>query len=240
MKKILLTSLVTASVAMAVQDPNAFVTHTEMGYIKTGGNTETEAFNLDAKAKKAWDKHVLGLAIDAQYAKDGADTTKNKFAIEGNYDYMITERFAFSYLAGYKNDKFSSFDYQAYTGPGAKYLLIKEEKQNLAVEGNILYEQDKYKDMPPVDGHTENYAAYRVKAIYDLQLLENLKFDQELSYRNSFKDPTNYFAYSKSALTSKLSDMFSAGLSYKVDYVNEPGDKKSTDTTLTANLIMDF
>jgi hypothetical protein len=34
--------------------------------------------------------------------------------------------------------------------------------------------------------------------------------------------------------------MFSAGISYKVDYVNNAGDKANTDTTLTANLIMDY
>ena len=71
-------------------------------------------------------------------------------------------------------------------------------------------------------------------------MLENLKFDQELSYRGSFEESKKYFVFSKTAFTSKLSDMFSAGLSYKVDYVNEPGDKEKSDTTLTANLIIDY
>jgi hypothetical protein len=44
----------------------------------------------------------------------------------------------------------------------------------------------------------------------------------------------------KTTLTSKLSDIFSAGLSYKVDYVNLPSVQEYADTTFTANAIIDY
>ena len=264
LNKIILSAVVASSLVMAAEPDlkkdDALITHTELGYIKTDGNTETQTFNLDAKAKKGWGKHIGNLLFDGQYADDKGNETKNKYLIELNYDYEITDRFAFTYLVGYKSDKFSSFDYQAYTGPGAKYKAIISDVHNLSLEGNILYAMDEISDVEydaggnvinypnaantpvnsVVQGDSDNYGAYRAKAVYTWQILENLKFDQELSYRGSFKQTSNYFVFSKTALVSKLSGMFSAGLSYKVDYLNEAGLKDNTDTTLTANLIIDY
>jgi putative salt-induced outer membrane protein len=238
MKKILLSSVIASAVALSAQaaDANTLVTHTEMGYIQTDGNTKTKTFNVDAKASKTWNKNVGTLKIDGQYADADGKETKNKYLIEGNYDYKITEKFAFNYLVGYKSDRYAGFAYQTYTGPGAKYQAIKTDNHNLSVDGNILYSSDK----SYATKDTNNYSAYRVQAIYAWQMLKNLKFDQEASFRGSFEDSSNYFAYSKTALTSKLSDIFSAGISYKVDYVNQPLAAKTTDSTLTFNLIMDY
>lgn len=260
MKKIILISLAVTSLLMANEGGDAFISHTELGFNKTDGNTDTMTLNLDAKAEKNWDRHALVASIDGQYAKNKSVESKNKFVAEANYDYMLTHELSFNYLAGYKNDKFSRFDYQFYTGPGAKYLMFRDDIHNFTVDGNILYAKDsiatadydangdliEYPNpdniaiVSSIPSYTETYAAYRLRGVYERQLLDNLKFDQELSYRSSFKDQSNFFVYSKSALSSKLSAHFSAGVSYKVDYVNNPGKKESTDTTLTANLIMDY
>ncbi|MEA3370592.1 MAG: DUF481 domain-containing protein [Campylobacterota bacterium] len=263
MKKIILSAVVASSLLMAADvdttKESAFLTHTEFGYIQTDGNTETKTYNLEAKVTKNWQKHVFGLVFDGQYADDKGVETKNKYFTELEYDYEITDRFAFDYLVGYKDDKFSSFDYQFYTGPGAKYKAIVSEKHNLNVEGNILYAMDSYLDVYSIAGETvaypnstagadldtpaydDDYTAYRLKGVYNWQVLENLKFEQELSYRGSFEDAEKYFIFSKTALSSKISDIFSAGLSYKVDYVNEPAaDKDQKDTTITANIIIDY
>ena len=235
-KKILLSSLLASSMAMAAD--GALVTHVELGYVETSGNTETQTFLLDAKAKKSIDKHQFALSVDGQYATENKDETKNKYVSELTYDYAITERFSFGYLLGYKDDKFSGYEYQLYTGPGAKYTPVKTQTQDLSLEGNILYSQDQVDDET---ADVNSYSAFRVGAVYMLQILENSKLNQELIYRGSFEESENYFAYSKTSLTSKLSDMFSAGLSYKVDYANiAPVGKENTDKTLTANLIVDF
>ena len=241
MKKIALSFLLISSLALAAQPDttkdNAFVTHTELGYIGTTGNTKTTTFNLDTNVKKSFDKHIFKLLLDGQYASDNDVASKNKYYLELTYDYQFTKRLAFSYLVGYKEDRFSSFDYQFFTGPGIKHKTIISTTHNLTLEGSILYSVDDYYD--PAIG-TEEYSAYRAKGTYNWKMLKNLKFEQELSYRGSFENADKYFVYSKSAFASKISDIFSAGISYKVDYVNQAGAKKHTDTTLTANLIMDY
>ena len=216
---------------------NELNTHAEFGYVSTTGNTDTTAYGLDLKMDKKWDKHVVLFTFDGQYADDSGVETKNKYLTELAYDYEITDRFAFNYLAGYKQDKFSGYKYQAYTGPGAKYKLIKEEKQNLSLEGNILYSQDELEN--PIK--TRNYSSFRAKGVYDWQILDNLKFTQDLSYRTDLEDTQNYFVYSKTAFISKISDIFSFGINYKVDYVNAPpAATLHSDKTLSASLIIDY
>ncbi len=268
MNKIILSVAVVSTLIMAnepLKDSN-YVSHAELGYIETQGNTETKTFNLDANIKKGWGGSKFKLSFDGQYADDSGVTgksveIKNKYLVELDYNYEFTDRVAFNWLTGYKQDKFSGFDYQLYTGPGLKYKAVVSEVQNLSFAVNVLYSKDSVEDInydangdiisyPNVGdvaaattakGDTAEYSSYRVSGLYDWQILENLKFDQELSYRAEIKETDNYFAYSKTALSSKISDMFSAGISYKVDYVNTPPiGKEYSDRTITANLIVDF
>jgi putative salt-induced outer membrane protein len=242
-----------------IKKDSEFITHTELGYITTSGNTQTDTFNIDTKIKKNWDLHAFTLSFLMQYATENDIESKNKFLTELEYDYAFTDRVSFGYLVGYKDDKFSGFDYQLYTGPSAKYKVIKTDAHKLSVEGNILYSvdsiQDSYKDgsgnivnypfpagsINQNDGHTDSYASYRFKGTYNWQMLENLKFEQTLSYRSEFADTQNYFVYSKTALSSKLSDIFSAGISYQADYTNKSAlGKTGTDKIVTINLIADY
>ncbi len=218
------------------------ITHTELGYIKNSGNTNTETFNLELHLKKGWGNHSVTYFFDGQYANDDQVETKNKFTTELEYGYLFTERFSLMYLTGYKQDKFSGFAYQAYTGPGLNYMLVKTTIQNLKLGGYILYSQDSIKrDIPYNSEEIHKYMAYRTALFYDWQIFSNLKFSQDLTYRSEFSDSQNYFAFSKTALSTKITDIISAGISYKVDYVNKPSEsKKNTDKTLTANLIIDY
>lgn len=218
-------------------EANKIKTHAEFGYVNNSGNTVDETISLDANIKKAWDKHALVFSIDAQYATDDETETKNKLFTELTYNYELSDRLYFDYLTGYKTDKFSGFEYQFYTGPGLKYIAIKTPEHKLDLSGNILYAKDDVRDSPEVD----EYASFRAKANYSWQILKNLKFEETLTYRTSFEKIDNYFLYSKTAFISKLTDVFSVGLSYKIDYVNLPDDgKEKTDKTLAANLIVDF
>ena len=246
--------------AQLPKDTNKLITHTELGYIQTQGNTQTKTFNLDANIKKTFnDTHVFEWSFDGQSATDNDVESKNKFFTELTYDYKFTPSIAFTYLAGYKRDKFSSYDSQFYTGPGAKYTAVTTDKHNLDLEGNVLYSHDEIMEVRSdsagnivdypytgvdtiiaTSGYIDDYASVRAKAVYTWQIFENLKFDQELTYRVDAEDVDNYFGYSKTALSSKFSDILSGVVSYKIDYVNQSGDKERTDTTFTLGLIIDY
>ncbi len=238
-----------------------FVTHTELSYVNTQGNTVTDAFSLDFTGKKAWGAHSVKLDFDALYGTENHKENKNKYFGELNYDWQFAKHFTLNYLAGYKNDKFSGYDYQFYTGPGFKFIALEGKVHHLDFQANLLYsidqEMDKYFDangtqinypdyegMPGLTrekGAYDDYYGYIVKGNYSWQITESFKFLEEASYRNNFDNPGNYYVYSKTAVESKISDILSMGISYKVDYMNEPpSDKKYTDTTFMTSLIIDY
>ena len=233
----MLISLFTASLLFAVEADRKLKTHTELSLVDSTGNTESTSFAFELKADKNYGKHEFRAEANAYYTKDNKVSTKNKWALELNYDYMTTDKLSFNYLAGYKKDKFSGFDYQFYTGPGIGYKFVVTPEHQLNFQGNILYAVD---NVEGVDG-TNDYLSYSAGANYEWQILDNLKFKQDLKYRASFDDSQNYFINSKTAVESKLSDMFSMGVSYTIGYANLPAEgKESTDKTLLASLIIDY
>jgi putative salt-induced outer membrane protein len=236
-----------------------FTTHTEIGYIKTTGNTDTVTYNIDIKLKKEWEKHILALNLIKLYGEEDGLENKNKIFTELDYNYKVTDRFAIDYMFAYKEDKFSGFDYQIYTGPGLVYKVIDEEKHNLSIKGNILYSLDEIEDtyldgsgnevsypypsgsISQHDSRSNEYASYKIQALYEWLFSEKTKFTQDLRYRSEFDGVTNYFVYSKSAFQTKLSDMFSASISYQIDYINEAAEgKQNADKTTMFNLIIDY
>ena len=218
MKKIILSALVASSLVVAANaEDTALISHAELGYVSTSGNTETETFAFDGNVKKGWGKQSILFKADAAYGKDGSIVSKKKAFGELSYDYLFTDVLAFNYVAGYKYDEFSGFDYQAYTGPGLKYKALTQETQTLDLIANILYSVDSIE----ATNKEDTYTSYKAEAIYMLEINKNLKFTQDLNYRAAFEDSAKYFVYSKSALTTKISDIVSAGISYKVDYTNE-------------------
>ena len=152
---------------------------------------------------------------------------------------------AFNYLLGYKSDKFSTYDYQLYTGPGLKYRVIDADKHLLSTQANILYASDDIREdlsaIPPIPDTTNDYISWQLGLDYTWHILDNLKFLQEATYRAEFHDGDNYFIYSKTAIESKINGNFSMGVSYKVDYANQiTPDKEHTDKTFLVSLIIDY
>ncbi len=237
MKKILLISLTTASLLFAAEADRDLKTHTELSLVNASGNTDNTSFAFEMKADKNYGKHEFRADANAYYSKDSDISTKNKWMLELNYDYMITDRLSFNYLFGYKQDKFSGFDYQFYTGPGVGYKVVNTTKHKLNVQANLLYSIDKIENI----SDTNDYLGYGAGLNYEWLVMENLKFKQDLKYRGSFDDSENYFVNSKTAIESKISGMFSMGISYAIDYANLPAaGKESTDRTLLASLIIDY
>lgn len=234
MKKIILTTVAIATLLGARE--NSFIARTELGYIKTDGNTNTEAFNFDSRLKRKWEWHSLNFQIDSQVARSNHSQTASRITGELDYDYEYSDDFSYGYIAGYKRDKFSGYDYQFYTGPDVKYKAIHSDKENLSLEVALLYAQEKLE----VRGG-EEYIGYRLRGIYDHKLLETVKFEEDFSFRNSFEDSQNYFIVSKTSLVNRLSDVISAGITYRIDHSNiVPDDRKKTDKTFMVNLILNY
>ncbi|WP_200764019.1 DUF481 domain-containing protein [Nitrosophilus alvini] len=237
MKRILVFSIILPLFLLSAEvETTELKTHTELSYIQTSGNTDTKSFGLDFSAEKSWKPHKVTLDVDAYYAENDGDVSKNVWKSEINYYYFFNDDLEFDYLLGYKKDRFSGFDYQMYTGPGLKYRALNLPKHTLFLSGNVLYSVDKIKE-----AGTDSYASWRAGLDYEYRIVENLKFKEEANIRSQFSDLKNYFVYSKSSIESKINDHFSLGVSYKIDYKNTPPEgKKKSDRTFMVSLVIDW
>lgn len=237
----ILTGLAAASLAAADVCPlpeknGDIVTHSEFSYIDTTGNSNASSLAFEGNAKTKWDDHIFRGHADAYHSSNNGTTSKKKWSTEFNYDYQFDEVYSLNYMIGYKENRFSGYDYRAYTGPGAGIKVMDEKEHKLDLQANMLYGKDK-----PVNREADNFFSSKLGAIYWWKIQENLKFIQEGTYRVKLGDAKNYVIYSKSAIESKINSTLSMGVSYKVDYVNTPPPPSvNTDRTFMVSLIVDY
>jgi len=213
-----------------------YTTKTELSYSNTKGNTNTERFGLDFHAERKRKKHTITLDVDALTSSSNGDEDNNKWLAVLQYDREMTDKALFNYIVGYGEDKFSGFDYQFNTGPGIRYKLLDSDAHKLDLRSNILYSKDKLDD-----GTTNDYSSFLAGFQYKWNVVENLAFIQNAFYKVEVDNASNYFIMSKTAIESKINGIFSLGMSYKVDYKNEPpSSNKRTDRTFLASIIINY
>ena len=215
----------------------ALKVHAALGFVNTAGNTDTTTYSLDTKIQKRFGKHEYTFLGDVEYGSDNNVVTKNKYFVELDYGYGLNEKLYLEYITAYQFDEFSGFDYRAYTGPGLKYKVLNSEVQKLDLSSALLFSSDKKES----EESSYNYGSFRAKVDYSWQMFKNLKFEETFTYRTDVTRAEDFFIYSKTGLVSKITDIFSFGINYKIDYVNVPDTGKAkSDRTLSANLIADF
>jgi putative salt-induced outer membrane protein len=220
--------------AMAEETP--IITHSEFSYINTKGNTNTTSLAFEGSAKKQWETHIFRLNANIYKSTDNGKTSKNKWLSEFNYDYQICPRISINYLMGYKEDRFSGFEYQFYTGPGMGVKAIDATDHKLNLQTNLLYGEDKPENLPGDD-----YVSTKLGVDYRWQIFDNLKFIQEATYRINLEETEQNFFYSKTAIENKINSTLSMGVSYKIDYVNSPPPPSvKTDRMFLVSLIIDY
>jgi putative salt-induced outer membrane protein len=213
-----------------------YKTKTEVSYRNTKGNTETSQFGLALHAERKRKKNTMTFDLTALQSSNAGIENNNKWLALLQYDRSLSEALYFNYLVSYGEDKFSGFDYQFNTGPGLGYKVLQSDTQKLNLRGNTLYSKDSI-----AGSDTNEYVSGLAGLEYAWQIMENLSFSEEASYRSQFGEGSNYFIYSKTAIKSKVNGNFSLGLSYQVDYKNIPAEtRERTDRVFLASLVIDY
>ncbi len=213
-----------------------YKTKTELSYSNTKGNTETSQFGLALHAERKRKKNTITLDLTALQSSNNGIENNNKWLALLQYDRALSEDLYFNYLVSYGEDRFSGFDYQFYTGPGLGYKVLQSDTQKLNLSGNTLYSKDSI-----AGGGTNEYVSGLAGVEYVWQILDNLSFRENATYRSQLDDGDNYFVYTKTAINSKINGNFSLGLSYQIDYKNIPVvTKERTDRVFLASLVIDY
>jgi len=226
---------VAAGVAIAAESPG-LKGRAEASYVRTSGNTDTQtlAGKLEGSYEEGENRYFLKGAT--LFAKTDGDETSNRWLLEGRYERGLTDRLFAFVEAGYLKDKFAGFDSKIHFGPGVGYEFIKTDQHLLKGLGSLLYTWDNYTD----DG-TDSYATGKLAGDYTWKIQENLKFRQYAEFLVSLEDANVFFVNTDTGLEVKVSSNISLGVSYLVNYQNEPsGDAEYVDRTFLTSLIVDF
>lgn len=211
-------------------------THTELSYIQTSGNTDTSSFGVDFHAQKKWLPHEVAFDFESNYAESGGRETKNIWLLETHYYYHFSKSLEIEYLTGYKQDKFSGFEYQFYTGPGLGWQVVQTSKQKFSLNLLLLYSIDSY-----TTDKKDIYLSGRTGVEYTYHITPMLSFVEEANWRSDLSQPSNWFLYSKSSFYNTIDGKLKLGVSYKIDYKNNPPKgKKKMDRTLMVSLVVDW
>jgi putative salt-induced outer membrane protein len=209
--------------------------HLELSYVQTSGNSNTSTFSTKVEASTALsDKSNFRAKGNILYSENDNDSSANKYDIELDYNYMLSEKVYSYFGVNYLKDQFSDYDYRLNTGPGFGYKLLDDKEQTIDLQGGLDYALDQYNN-----GVKDEYVATRAEVNYRYKINENLKFKQMFNYLVSLEDNNKYFMASDTSLGVKMTDNLSLGVSYRVDYVNQTS-KEHADRKLLTSLIVDF
>ena len=209
--------------------------HLELSYVQTSGNSNASTFSTKLEATTALnEKSTVKAKANILYSENDNKSSANKYEIELDYNYMLSEKVYSYFGVNYIKDQFSDYDYRLNTGPGFGYKLLENDEQTLDFQGGLDYALDQY-----ISGNKDEYVASRVELNYRYKINDNLKLKQMLNYLVSIEDNEKYFVASDTSLGVKMTDNLSLGVSYKVDYVNKT-TKEHADRKLLTSLIIDF
>ena len=209
--------------------------HLELSYVQTSGNSNTSTFSTKVEASTALsDKSNFRAKNNILYSENDNDSSANKYDIELDYNYMLSEKIYSYFGVNYLKDQFSDYDYRLNAGPGLGYKLLDDKEQTIDLQGGLDYALDQYSD-----GIKDEYVASRAEVNYRYKINENLKFKQMFNYLVSLEDNNKYFMASDTSLGVKMTDNLSLGVSYRIDYVNQTS-KEHADRKLLTSLIIDF
>ncbi|MGC9325606.1 MAG: DUF481 domain-containing protein [Desulfomonilia bacterium] len=210
----------------------------ELSFVQTKGNTDL--VNLSARNifKYKFSEKIAGSwKIAALYGKTDGDKTAENYSTELRGDYLFTERFYASALAGWLRDKFSGIESRLYGGPAIGYKFLIGPVHLLSAEIGVLYAREDY-----TDETDDSFLEGRAMGVYEFMFTEKSRFSQSAEFLYDFGDSENYSVLSETALISEMNGYLSLKASYIVDYDHQPTPEtlKETDTKLGVTLIINF
>ncbi len=211
--------------------------HSEVSYVKTSGNSDTETLSVKTEVKKEEVINRYSFKGEFLYGKTDNKENTNKFYLLGRWERLLTKKL-FGFIQGdYLRDRFSGFDYRTVWGFGLGYDFIKTKKHQLKGLVSLGYTFEDLKS-----GATDDYTSGKAEILYQWNIRENLKFKEDLNYLQSFKEYKIYYINSSTGLEVKINAHFSLGVGYKIAYQHSPPSTgiKKTDTTFLTSLIYDY
>ncbi|VAW92553.1 hypothetical protein MNBD_GAMMA20-1639 [hydrothermal vent metagenome] len=209
----------------------------ELGYVKTGGNTDTSTINAKAKAEQELDKWRNTLAIEALNTSNDGSTNAERYLANGQSNYKITERGYFFGFLGYEADRFSGYEYRATANIGYGHRVVQNDKVTLDLEAAPGARQSKLK----VTDETEDEFTVRgaLKLLWNVS--KTTTFTEDLTTEIGDKDKGGAVTRSVTALTAQIAGNLHTKISYTLRHSSVvPAGKEKVDDEVAIALLYNF
>ncbi len=165
----------------------------ELGYIKSSGNSDTET-----------------LLAEALRSSTGDVRSAEKYRLEVQSDYSLSERsYAFG-VANWENDNFNGLNYTASVAAGYGYKVIKTEDMKLKVEA-----APGYRIVEDENDNTEEDAILRLSEAFSWKISKTSTFDQSLKVETGDSNTETRFGV---ALTNQVAGNLSMKVAYNIKH----------------------
>ena len=222
------TTVPDATIAAATWKSNV-----EIGFVKTGGNTETETLNAKAKAETEREKWRHTVNLEALNSSDKSVATAERYILSGQSSFKMGPKNFFFVLASYEEDRFSGYDYRVTESVGYGRRVIGEPQLTVDLEIGPGARQSKLDS-----GGSEDEAMVRGAAKLMWKVSDTSKFTEDF-----FTEVGENETVTKSvtALSAKVNGSLSTKLSYTIKNTSDvpPGFEK-TDSEMAVTLVFDL
>ncbi len=226
-----------------------------LGYVVTGGNSESETVNIAQKSQYQWTRDIL--RFEGSYLQtEGLDQssgvkaqTAENWKANLRFERVLTpKKFNAFVTYGWLGDRFQGVREGQSADIGAKYYLYNNAEVKLFVEGGYQYRRELLvANAEPGVGvgprHFPEFHYGRLAAEIEYNHSKTLTLGLKTEYLASIATFStdhrfNYNPY----LTSVLTDLFSLKVSYdsKYRYLPAQAGNKLTDYTFTTSLLAKF
>ena len=208
------------------------------GFAKDSGNIERQELKYGLELTNKLGRNISIITLDSNISEKKDDRYKDEFELSLLDIYNFDNKFSGIYgKITYYENPIIGYEQQLRFGVG--YLNYWFQSGKNKYFKTRIGAQTRFSDYTAGDNDRRDYALVGYRAGFPL--MTNISLKTELNYEVNILDSHDYKVdgYIKSIFY--VNKIFDVNILYKVNYSNEPvPGKKSTDTSLTTNLVYKF
>ncbi len=235
-KTLLTTSLFMLAVAPARLPGAAETTwdgNVELGYVQTGGNTDTTSLVGKFKVARKGVRWDHGARFDGYKATDSGTVTAENYTGVWRSEFHWRDVDYLYGLLRYEDNRFAGYDRRTSEILGYGYRILRRDDLKLRLEVGAGARQTKF-----TDGSTDSNTTGRLGGWLEWGITETTQFTQTLFTEAS---SANTYTESISELKLKVNASLAVKLGYIVKHNSDvPPGVENTDTLTTVTLNYDF
>jgi len=120
--------------SVAHADDATWASRAQVGYTKTGGNTDTSSANALFHIAHVVDRWKFLFGVEGLYGSTRGETTAQAWDVHFQANYRFTDRLFWYGALRYDDNRFSGFAYQQTTSTGVGYQLIASDATKLSTQ----------------------------------------------------------------------------------------------------------